>query len=203
MSEFEAVLFDFDGVLVDSEPVHFACWRDVLEPLGIKLDWQTYSRRCIGVSDRAMLEMLALQRVPPVEVEQLWAKYPVKKEMFRMRMTETLPLATEIRELLSSLHSDFKLAVVSSSGRSEVEPLLERVDLRRFLDAVICGEDVMRHKPAPEPYLLVARRLNVSRALVVEDSQAGMESARAAGFEAVQVCNPSRTAELVRARLSI
>lgn len=202
MSEFEAVLFDFDGVLVDSEPVHFACWRDVLAPLGIVLDWQTYASRCIGVSDRAMLEILALQHVPPADIVQLWAQYPVKKEMFRRRMTQTLPLAAEIRELLASLSSEFKLAVVSSSGRSEVEPLLESGGLRRFLGAVICGEDVARHKPAPEPYLLAARQLNVSRALVVEDSQAGLESARAAGFEAVCVCDPSRTAEIVKARLS-
>ncbi len=55
MSRYEAILFDFDGVLVDSEPVHFVCWQELLQPFGLTLDWQTYCEQGIGVSDRAML----------------------------------------------------------------------------------------------------------------------------------------------------
>ena len=53
----EAVLFDFDGVLLDSEPLHFACWRELLEPLGVPMDWETYRRHCVGVSDRETLAL--------------------------------------------------------------------------------------------------------------------------------------------------
>ena len=59
MRRYEAILFDFDGVLLDSEPLHFACWRQVLLPLGIELDWETYRDHCIGVADRDMVEFLA------------------------------------------------------------------------------------------------------------------------------------------------
>jgi HAD superfamily hydrolase (TIGR01509 family) len=150
-----------------------------------------------------MLEILARERIPPIDVAQLWAQYPRKKAMFRERMAATLPFVSGARELLSCLHQDFKLAVVTSTGRSEVAPLLESANLTGFLDTVIYGDDVTTPKPAPEPYLLAAQRLHVTRALVVEDSKAGMESARAAGFEALQVPNPSRTVELVRSRLSL
>src|SRR5215831_1110805 len=83
---YEAILFDFDGVLVDSEPVHFGCWRQVLEPFGILLDWDTYCGQFIGISDLAMLEELAKLRRPPLDVELLWQQYPHKRALFRERM---------------------------------------------------------------------------------------------------------------------
>lgn len=201
MSRPEAIFFDFDGVLLDSEPVHFACWSEVLAPLGIRMDWETYATTCIGVADREMLARFASRADPPRTVAELWAQYPAKQACFRRRMTGAPPFPEGLREFVESLAKDYRLAVVSSSSRNEVEPMLERAAIRSFLGTVVCGEDVARHKPAPDPYLLAAARLGVTSALVAEDSEAGLASARAAGFDVVRIPRPADTAALVRARL--
>ncbi len=201
MARFEAILFDFDGVLLDSERVHFACWAEVLKPLGLALDWQTYSRECIGISDREMLEMLARRSNPPQDVASLLARYPAKRDCFRNRMLRQELVTSDTASLIRALRPDYKLAVVSSSARCEVEPILELGGVRCLFDTVVCAEDVERPKPAPEPYLLAARRLGVRTALVVEDSDAGLESGKAAGFDVLRIPEPARTRELVERKL--
>lgn len=202
MPRFEAVFFDFDGVLMDSEPVHFLCWSEVLAPFGVKIDWDTYAAHCIGVSDRAMMEAFARDSNPPVTADQLWAQYPVKQECFRKRMAIAPPFAPGLLEFVPVLAGTYRLAVVSSSARAEVEPMLERAGIREYLGTVVCGEDVVHHKPAPDPYLLAAARLNVKSALVAEDSKAGVASALAAGFEVVRIPSPTQTVALVESRLA-
>ena len=66
---FDAILFDFDGVLADTEPIHYACWREIMVPFGIELGWDFYRNNCIGVSDRLMVAQLASERVPPIPFE--------------------------------------------------------------------------------------------------------------------------------------
>jgi HAD superfamily hydrolase (TIGR01509 family) len=103
--------------------------------------------------------------------------------------------------LLAGLHQSYKLAVVSSSSCAEIEPLLIAGGLRTHFDTVVGGEQVKRHKPKPEPYLLAAARLGVTRALVLEDSAAGIASGRAAGFEVLAVERPADVPDLLRQRL--
>src|SRR5215510_11589547 len=187
MREFDAILFDFDGVLVDSEPVHCACWAEVLAPLGVTLRWDFYQRECIGIDDREMLRMMATQSDPPCDWQKLWAEYPTKKQLFRSRMVDRPPFPPDIGRLLERLRNDYKLAVVSSSSTDEIEPMLDAGALRQHFATIVGGNQVKRHKPAPEPYLLAAERLGATKALVIEDSAAGAEAGRAAGFEVVRV----------------
>lgn len=197
----DALFFDFDGVLVDSEPVHYQCWREIVRPLSIDLTWDYYRRACIGVTDRAMLEALVRAAQAPVTLDQLWPHYPRKKALFRERMLRRVPIPDDVKALLAELYRHYRLALVTSSGRAEVEPLLEAAGVRGFFHTLVFGEDVARHKPAPDPYLLAARRLSVQRPLVFEDSAAGLESARAAGFQVIQVSKPGELASLVRRQL--
>jgi beta-phosphoglucomutase len=203
MPIFEAVLFDFDGVLADTEPIHFDCWAAVLSPAGVSLTWEFYRRHCIGINDRDMVKMVAEAAVPPRSWEELWALYPAKRDLFRRRTLENPPFDAALAPLLERLHGDFKLAVVSASSSSEIEPLLTAGGLRPFFDLVVGGENTPpeRHKPAPDPYLLAARRLGVSRALVVEDSPPGVASGRAAGFEVLEIGRAADMPELVLRRL--
>lgn len=194
---YEAVLFDFDGVLADTEPLHHECWSEILQPLGIQIDWHTYQKYCIGLHDGQLLEFLRRLAHPPVPAADVWAMYPQKAELFRQKITAAPPFPSSVLDLLSSL-SHCKLAVVSSSGRCEVEPALDVGGIRSLFQAVICGEDVSRHKPEPDPYLLAAEILGVSSAFVVEDSDVGVQSARSAGFDVVRVAGPSETAAAVR-----
>lgn len=199
---YEAVLFDFDGVLMDTEPMHFACWSEALRPLGFHMDWDTYAERCIGTSEEVTMQIFAASQNPPLDLEAVRARYPLKKELFRTRIADELPFAPGAREFLESLDGRYGLAVVTSSSREEIEPLLERGGVRHHFGAVVCAEDVSRHKPAPDPYLLAARLLEARSPLVVEDSDAGMESARTAGFDAVRIPAPAQMVELVRAALA-
>jgi beta-phosphoglucomutase len=201
MPEFEAILFDFDGVLLDSEPVHCACWAEELATLGVTLTWDFYRQHCIGIDDRDMLRMMASQSNPPRDWRDLWDLYPAKKERFRARMIAEPAFDPALNGLLAVLHDSHRLAVVSSSSCSEIEPLLLAGGLATYFDTVVGGEQVRRHKPAPDPYLLAAERLGVSRALVLEDSAAGIASGRAAGFEVLAVERPSDVPALLRKRL--
>jgi beta-phosphoglucomutase len=197
---YDSVLFDFDGVLADTEPVHWACWKDILGPLGISLPWDVYCANCIGVADLNMLQVLVAMATHPVDVETLRPHYARKKELFRQRIIEANPCAVETIELVRSL-SEYQIAVVTSSNKLEVEPVLERAGIRQYFGAAVFGDDVANHKPSPEPYLLAASRLGVSRPLVVEDSEAGVTSARAAGFDVVRVSSAGEVARMVRSAL--
>jgi beta-phosphoglucomutase len=202
MPEFEAILFDFDGVLLDSEPGHCACWAEVLAPVGVALEWEFYREHCIGVDDREMLRMLATRSDPPRDWGELWALYPAKKELFRARMAVSPLFEPSLDGFLGRLHGVYKLAVVSSSSTTEIAPILVAGGIRQHFDTLVGGEDVKHHKPAPDPYLLASERLGVRAALVVEDSEAGIASGRAAGFEVLAVKGPADLQERVLRRLS-
>jgi len=200
--QYDGILFDFDGVLADSEPVHYACWCDVLKPYGFDLDWTTYERNCIGVSDRKMLEQFAADVGPPITLDALLGEYPRKKEMFRGRMETAEVFSAETLQLVRKLSTGLKLAVVSSSARTEVEPSLVRAGIFDCFAATVCGWEAARLKPAPDPYLKAAELLGISRPLVVEDSAAGEESGRAAGFDVLRVAKISEVAGRVMAALA-
>ena len=199
-SAFQAVFFDFDGVLLDTEPVHCSSWAEVLAPLGVVLEWDRYRDQFIGIDDRDMLRMLASESNPVQEWDTLWALYPAKKRLFQERMAKPL-FEPALVTLLPELHRQYRLAVVSSSSTTEIEPLLERGGIRHHFDTVVGGEQVTLQKPAPEPYLLAAQRLGVKSALVLEDSAAGIASGRAAGFEVLAVRHPADVPQLLHQRL--
>jgi len=201
MPEFEAIFFDFDGVLIDSEPVHWACWAEVLAPLGVTLTWEFYRDYCIGIDDRVMLQTMAAESDPPRDWQVLWAQYAAKKELFRVRMIGAPPFPPALPALLSGLKNAYRLAVVSSSSCAEIEPLLEVAGLRGYFETVIGGDSVKHHKPAPDPYLLAAERLKVQKALVLEDSDAGAASGQSAGFEVLRIKHPTEVPEKLLSRL--
>lgn len=202
MSNYDAILFDFDGVLVDSEPVHFECWREILKPFGLELEWDIYCEQGIGVSDRQMLAALCKQANPPLHIDKLAAEYPRKKDLFRARMRDSKPFSDEVLDLISNLASH-KLGVVTSSGENEVRPILLAAGILERFHTVVYAADVQRLKPAPDPYLLAVERLAVSNALAIEDSDAGEASAVAAGLDVLRIQVQSEMPKLLRARLGL
>ena len=201
MPRYDAILFDFDGVLLDSEPLHYACWAEVLAPFGVTLEWEAYRERYIGIDDRDMLRMIGATVKPPLDWEILFAEYPKKKALFEQRI-QNPPFVPSLRGLLASLQAEYKLAVVSSSARSEIEPPLIAGRLRDFFGTLVAGGDATKHKPAPDPYLLAAHQLGAACPLVVEDSAAGIASGRAAGFDVLPVENAAEMPELLLRHLS-
>lgn len=187
MPTYDAILFDFDGVLADTEPFHWECWRAVLLPLGVDLDWPTYRDYCIGLSDVDLLELVCRGAHPPVAVERAWAQQPAKQKLFQDRVSDGKAILIQTRKLLETLCVNYKLAVVTSSHKSEVEPALDAAGVRPYLAAFVAANDVQKMKPDPEPYLLAAKLVGARKPLVVEDSAAGRLSATAAGFDVFEV----------------
>ena len=192
MPNFDALLFDFDGVLVDSEPIHYDCWLQTLAPFGFHMDWDTYVKTCVGISDRTMIERFAQSQTPPLDADLLFAQYPRKKELFRDRMLASNPFPAATLTLIPTLK--VPLAVVSSSGRMEVEPPIIQAGIRPYFQALICGLEAGKLKPAPDPYLKAAELLNAKNPLVIEDSDAGAAAGYAAGFEVLRIHHPQELA---------
>ncbi|HEY7388161.1 MAG TPA: HAD family phosphatase [Bryobacteraceae bacterium] len=201
MPFFDAILFDFDGVLLDSEPLHCACWAEALAPLGIRVDWDYYREHYLGVADRDMIPIIAARANPPRNREALWEQYPVKRDCLRKKL-EQPPFLPELTAFLADLRRRYKLAVVSTSVRVEVEPALIAGGIRGYFEAVITGENTARHKPDPDPYLLAAQELSAQNPLVLEDSEPGIASGGAAGFEVLAVPNAAAMPALLRRHLS-
>jgi HAD superfamily hydrolase (TIGR01509 family) len=176
----DALLFDFDGVLADTERVHHACWCEVLKPLGVTFDWEFYRRECVGISDRTLAERFGAGQP---ECQR-------KQALFRLRLEQSPPFHSDTLELIGELQACYTLAIVSSSNRLEVEPAVERAGIRPCFQTIVCAQDVERLKPAPDPYLRAAALLSARNPLVIEDSDAGVASAQAAGFEVLRVSAP-------------
>jgi HAD superfamily hydrolase (TIGR01509 family) len=181
--KFDSILFDFDGVLADTEPIHYQCWLEILAPFGLQPTWEYYQRECIGISDRLMVERIST----PALFDLIWPKYASKQALFRHKLTLKSPFHPETEALISELAPAYKLAVVSSSGRTEIEPPIIRAGLRDYFQAMVCGKEAGNLKPLPDPYLHAAQLLGAKAPLVVEDSEAGEASGRAAGFEVLRV----------------
>jgi len=187
--KYEAILFDFDGVLVDSEPVHWSCWNTILEAeFGYTVPWDTFAPACVGVHERGTVEWLCAQRTPPVPFDDLFRLYAHKKQLFRERMSAPDVLAADTVQLVRDLRDcGYRIAVVTSSGQIEVEPILQRSGIFHLLDAVVYGGDVRNLKPAPDPYVLACERVGTCAAVVVEDSPAGVASGKAAGLDVLRL----------------
>ena len=196
LSKYDALLFDFDGVLADTERVHHRAWNQALEPLGIQLDWPAYQKNFVGVADEVALR----ERLHLRDQDGLVAR---KQALFRQGLEESQPFLPDTVRLLEEIHSIYTLAVVSSSYKSEVEPPLVRGGIRPCFQLLITGEDVRNFKPSPEPYLLAAELLGAWRPLVIEDSDAGVASGQAAGFEVLRVSSVENVGREVRERLGI
>jgi HAD superfamily hydrolase (TIGR01509 family) len=199
----KAFLFDFDGVLADTEPLHWTAWLEVLGPYSPDLDWETYQRRCVGTSDIEMLQFFSEITAIPVTTDELKALYPQKRNIFQALATVRPIIDEDLVRMLASVNG-LSLGVVTSSNQAEVEPILKQAGLLEVLDTVVYGNDVTHYKPHPEPYQIALARLGVepSEAIVFEDSASGIRSASEAGCHVVTVHAPADLPGLVEAVLT-
>lgn len=191
-----ALVFDFDGVLADTEPLHWMTWAEVLARYGIEFSWVEYGRIGCGVDDAQIWATFA-DRVPVLNADA-WARLTEERnQMVLARSLEKNPIALETVELLNSLGAH-RLGMVTNSRRVEVEPVLRAAGLYERFEALVFREDVEAPKPAPDPYLRAAARLGVTTGIAFEDSATGFASALAAGFQPVRVPCPGDLVEIVK-----
>ncbi len=201
-ARFDAVLFDFDGVIVDSEPLHFAAWVEAVAPLGIQVEWAYYREHCVGTHERFTLQLLGALAPSPCDAETLEAAYSRKKEIFSRTLFAAPPFAEGLRELLGALRKEYRLGLVSSTNRYVIEPALAAGGFDGVFELLVCGREAEQVKPAPHPYLRAAALLAAKNPLAVEDSASGIASARAAGFEVLVIPRPEDVTRLLCERLN-
>jgi HAD superfamily hydrolase (TIGR01509 family) len=198
----EALIFDFDGVVADTEPLYWKAWAAILATHGIEFSWEEYCRVGKGVEDESMLQAIPQLAANPALLEALRQQRPARKAMVEGFWREKLPIGEATIELLHSLKGH-PLGLVTSSRRAAVEPMLEAARIAGCFRAAVFGEDTILRKPHPAPYLLIRERLAVPSGVVFEDSDAGVESATLAGFEVLRVPVPPALPEIVSRRLGI
>lgn len=194
-----AVLLDLDGTLVDSERVYVEAYRRVLPAYGIHAT-DAELRSTIGVADEVVLPELMRRYGAEVELVELIAR---KNACFASLVAgEGLRVTPGTGELLDHAKAEgIVCLVVTSSARSMVELCLDRSGLAERLPMRICGDEVRRRKPDPEPYRIAAERLGVApdRCLAVEDSVGGVTSARSAGCHVAAVLGSTVASRLSHA----
>jgi HAD superfamily hydrolase (TIGR01509 family) len=182
MLEIDAVLFDMDGVLVDTEPMLFATTNELLARRDVALEAAEYDT-CRGMSEQAFFGFL-VQRFDLDEDPRRLAHERLTAMLNGLAAETLLPTPGGHACLLGLAGEGLQLALASAARRVLVDLVVDKLGLRRLLGAVVTGDDVERGKPAPDLFLEAARRLGVApaRCLVVEDAVLGVEAARRAGM---------------------
>ncbi len=199
-----AVIFDFNGVLVDDESVHFDLFREVLAEEGVDLTERMYHEKYLGYDDRKCFEQVLLdagRRPEPSYVDGLIAR---KADRYIPRAEKGLRYFAGAGEAVKALSRRWPIAINSGALRPEIEYSVGRLGLAEQILAIVSAEDASQCKPDPEGYLLaldalrsqVGDDLEAAHCLVFEDSLAGIQSAKGAGMWAVGVSNTYPEKEL-------
>jgi beta-phosphoglucomutase len=208
MVKAEAVIFDFDGVIVDTEPLHYEAFQRLLEPLGMGFSWDQYVETYMGFDDRdAFLEAFRKTKagLSPTDLQNLIDR---KADLFQEIIRDGISAYPGVVNLIRSIRaSRTPLAICSGALRSDIAPILETLGIAACFDVIVTAEDVARSKPDPECYRLAHTRLNEfwrlelnpGQVLAIEDTPAGITAARSAGLRVIAVTNSYPASHLSQA----
>jgi HAD superfamily hydrolase (TIGR01509 family) len=192
-----AIVFDFDGVIANSEPLHFRAYKDVLAEDGVALSERDYYTRYLGFDDVRAFQAIASDRDlswTAGHIATLVERKAVRLEALERGMSVLFPgAAAAIRRAAAAV----PIAVASGARGEEIRRVLEHERLSALFTAIVAAEDTPVSKPAPDPYLralalvqrATGRAIAAGACVAIEDSRWGLESARAAGMRTVAVTN--------------
>lgn len=177
-----AFIFDVDGVLLSTMEAHFECYKHALQEVNVPIDKAQFFRQA-GMTGSEQIKYFAQKAGVSVQVEKVYAR---KHELFEnyIENVDTIKCNVELLRILKA--AKFPVAMASGSARRSWAPLLARFGIQA--DALVGAEDVKRGKPHPDLFLLAAEKLGVppSDCIVVEDSEVGIDAAKAAGMKAMR-----------------
>jgi len=181
-----ALIFDCDGTLADTMPLHFRAWQEVLAGVGIAFGEERFYQLG-GMPTGKIIRLLSDETgVPVADVD---AVTHAKEAAFLDLLHHVTPLDAVVR-IAGDYRGKLPMAVASGGYRVVIARTLDALDLTSWFDAMVCAEDTVQHKPEPDVFLEAARRLNVAdptRCVVFEDTDIGLEAARRAGMIGVDV----------------
>jgi beta-phosphoglucomutase len=200
-----AIVFDFDGVLCDSEPLHLRAYQQVLAPLGGTLSIDEYCSKYLGFDDDGVFRVFAADRGWTVNDERIAELIALKSTVVNAMLTSGEVLYPGARSCVARMAASFPLGIASGSYEHEIDGILARAGLRHHFRFIVGSGDTRRGKPAPDPYVLAASRheLPAEACVAVEDSRWGIESAKAAGLRCIGITNTYPRAELTLADIVI
>lgn len=183
-----ALIFDCDGTLTDSMPVHYVAWRATLGRYGIEFTEQRFYALA-GAPSNKIIGLLAEENDLTLDVDKL----ADEKERAFLDLLYDLKPVTRVVALVEHNHGRRPMAVASGGFRWVVDKQLEAIGLTGKFDAIVTAEDTSRHKPEPDVFLEAARQMGVppEECLVLEDAELGLEAAKRAGMGAIDVRDPA------------
>ena len=204
----KAVIFDFDGVITDSEILHLRAFNRSLAPYGIEISTKDYYANYLGFSDFDCYKALIDNGVLKIEPQQVSGVIKQKSTIFE-ELTRTEGRTIEgVHGLLNMLKENkIPMAICSGSLMAEIEVVLDGAKLRHFFAVIVSAEQVKKGKPSPEGFLLTLQKLNkkyrppiaAGECIVIEDSRWGLQAARAAGMHTIAVTTSYDAAQLTLA----
>jgi HAD superfamily hydrolase (TIGR01509 family) len=186
----KAVIFDLDGVLVDTEKINFSIYRSVLERHGISLSSADYEKFMSGSRTSEAFESYLGERKAVLNSGELVKEFrAVKRETLSSNIRQNVKLMDGANEILTDLGKSFKLALATSTIKEFTDLIVDGFGLRKFFGEIVYAEDVKKGKPDPEVYLITAGRLKADPedCVVVEDSPNGIKAAKNAGMKCICV----------------
>jgi len=199
-----AVIFDFNGIIVDDEPIHFELFQKVFAEEGIELTKDAYYARYLGFDDRGAFGFGYREHNRPLNQQKLAELIERKAVYYQEAIRNHVAIFPGVKKLVADLAQSMPLAVASGALRNEIETILTTANLIHHFKAVVSAEDVERGKPEPDIFLKALAALNAhngntiqtSECVVIEDSKEGIKGARRAGMKCLAVTN-SYAAELL------
>lgn len=199
-----AVIFDFDGVIADSEMMHFEAFNRALKAYEVQISKEQYFEEYLGLTDRDLLRTLVEEGRLGVSESQIETIARNKTQIFE-GAAKAAPIIDGVRNFLELLkQKNITAAICSGALSAEIEMILNNANLRSFFEVIVSAEQVAKGKPAPDGFLLTLEKLNenaqepieANQCIVIEDSRWGLEAARAAGMHMVAVTNSYGADEL-------
>ncbi len=205
----KAIIFDFDGVVVDSEPLHLKVFQQVLRDVGVSLSKEDYILKYLAFDDKTFFTNSLSdfgKYESPQQVEQLINK---KSRIFEALIEDSIKVFPGVREFLQNINGNYPVAIGSGALRSEIEIILNKLNMEKYFDFIVSADEVENCKPNPEVYLKVLDEFNsrndfqlmAEECLVFEDAVYGIQAAKSAGMKCVGISNSYNSDEIKDADL--
>lgn len=184
LTRYRGLIFDLDGTLVDSMPLHLAAWSHAADIFGFRYDADWFYRLG-GVPGKKIARMLTKEQALSVDPDDVAR---IKSDHYRKHLEQATTIKVTC-DIVNRYHGKLPMAIGTGSPRANTERVLANTGLDRLIDVVITADDVDNHKPNPDTFLLAARRLGLApdQCLVFEDTPIGAEAARSAGMDCLLV----------------
>ena len=188
-----AVIFDFDGIIVDSEPMHYEAFQRVLEPLNKGFTWEEYCETYIGFDDRDAFKEAYKSKNEKLSTRDLKRLIAQKAALFQelIHAGKASPLPGAV-ELIQSIPRKLPVALCSGALKEDILPILTTLGIENSFSVIVTAEDTKKSKPDPAPYKLALSKLGLedpASAIAIEDTPAGIVSAKKAGMKVLAVTN--------------